>query len=218
VASSGSGVTSASGDAGAPDRLSSAAPRLAFGPDGLMYSLLPPGMEFDNEPAASRPFASLLRISDEGRVPAAPLFDGIDAHPLGVAWHPSTGALWLVLPGAGGEVSVQTSAPSPVSGTKGVSRGLLRPSDVADPSNGALVVRPEGLLELAQAFPQGVAPASIGTVRLTAPVLASSVFAGLSDRITDLVSTPEGALYLATHDVADPGSGHVVLRLQLRAP
>ena len=87
------------------DGLEAAGPRLAFGPDGLLYVALPPGVEFDREPAASTPHASMLRLRDDGRVPLdLPALEGVPASPIGFDWHPSTGALWAMFPGEDGDV------------------------------------------------------------------------------------------------------------------
>ncbi len=202
-------------DLGTTGDLSGESPRLAFGPDGLLYALLPPGLEFDNEPAASNPRASMLRIADDGRVPGVGPLAGVTAHPLGLAWHPSTHDLWLILPGADGEVLVRSAGVSPVSAIDRVGRGVLRMTEGAAPSSGALVLQQTVALELASAFAQGFAPESIGAVRLTVPVLAESVLTGVSGRIIDMVPAAAGTMYLTTSD--DPGysnGGEVVVRLR----
>ena len=194
-------------DGAIPDERSglSEGPRLAFGPDGLLYTLLPAGVEFDNEPAASRPSASLLRITDEGRVPEAEPLSDVTAHPLGFAWHPSTAALWLIVPGVNGAAVVRSDAASPVSGIGVAGSGVLRITDGAGSSSGALVIQDAGTTELARAFPQGVDHESIGALRLTVPILAEGLLPGLSDRIIDMVPAGGGTLYLATNNAGEPG-------------
>ena len=82
-------------------------PRLAIGPDGLLYVALPPGVEFDAEPTASTPHASMLRLGADGRVPAGvAALEGIPASPVGFDLHPVTGALWAILPGEHGEAVI----------------------------------------------------------------------------------------------------------------
>jgi hypothetical protein len=196
-------------------------PRLAFGPDGLLYTLLPQGVEFDDEAAASRPHASMLRVSDEGRVPEGEPLSGITAHPLGLAWHPSTAALWLILPGANGEAVVRPSTGEPVSGLDSAGPSVLRMTRGVGPSSGALVFQEAGTLGLAAVFPQGIDHESIGTLRLAVPILADGVLAGLSDRIIDMAPAGGGTLYLATSSAEGPdgtsgGGGDVVLRLRPR--
>ena len=167
-------------------------PRLAFGPDGLLYSLLPLGFEFDNEPAASSPHASMLRIDDDGRAPRIGPLTDIVAHPLGFAWHPSTAALWLIFPGVNGETLVRPSGVSSAVGIAGVERGVLRLTEGAATSSGALVLNQAAALDLARTFLQGIAPESIGVLRLVMPVLAESVLDGVPGRITDVVPAGSG--------------------------
>ena len=200
----------------AVDRLGES-PRLAFGPDGLLYSLLPLGFEFDNEPAASSPHASMLRIDDDGRAPRIGPLTDIIAHPLGFAWHPSTAALWLIFPGVNGETLVRPSGVSSAAGIAGVERGVLRLTEGAAPSSGALVLNQAGALDLARTFLQGIDPESIGVLRLVTPVLAESVLDGVPGRITDVVPAGAGTLYVTTNDGSGSSNGSdAVLRLTPR--
>ncbi len=200
----------------AVDRLGDS-PRLAFGPDGLLYSLLPLGFEFDNEPAASSPHASMLRIDDDGRAPRVGPLTDIIAHPLGFAWHPSTTALWLIFPGVNGETLVRPSGVSSAVGIAAVERGVLRLTEGADPSSGALVLNQAGALDLARTFLQGIDPESIGVLRLVMPVLAESVLDGVPGRITDVVPAGAGTLYVTTNDGSASSNGSdAVLRLTPR--
>src|SRR6185295_5131367 len=87
---------------------SQAGPRMAFGPDRLLYVMLPPGLEFVNEPAASTPRASMLRLTDEGRVASGEPLSGVTSTPLAFTWHPTTGALWVMLRGDNGQAAVRS--------------------------------------------------------------------------------------------------------------
>lgn len=218
----GTGRTSRHADDGpgiaVPADVTRESPRLAFGPDGLLYALLPPGIEFHNEPAASSPHPSMLRIADDGRLPDVGPLTGIVAHPLGLAWHPSTAALWLIVPGANGEALVQPSGVSPVAGVEGVGRGVLRMTEGAGVSSGTLVLQQSGVLQLAPSFQPGMTPESIGVLRLVVPILAESVLTGVSGRIVDMVPAGAGTLYLTTSDASDrSAAGDVVVRLRPRA-
>jgi hypothetical protein len=201
-----------------PAALTRESPRLAFGPDRLLYALLPPGLEFHNEPAASSPHPSMLRIADDGRVPEVGPLTGIVAHPLGLAWHPTTAALWLIVPGTDGEALVQPSSASSVAGVDGAGRGVLRMTAGLEASSGALALQPSGLLQLAPSFQQAMTPESIGVLRLVVPILAESVLTGVSGRIADLVPAGAGTLYLTISDPGDvSNSGDVVVRLRPQA-
>src|SRR6185436_12585667 len=85
-----------------------AGPRMAFGPDRLLYLMLPPGMEFVREPAASTPNASMLRLDGDGRVVSAEPLSGVTSSPLAFTWSPATGALWVMFRGANGEAAVRS--------------------------------------------------------------------------------------------------------------
>jgi hypothetical protein len=205
-------------DAGAAGVRFGDSPRLAFGPDGLLYTLLPLGLEFDNEPAASRPHASMLRIADDGRAPGIGPLTGIIAHPLGLSWHPSTAALWLIFPGVDGETVVRPSGLSPIVGNEGVAGGVWRVAAGPTPASEVLVLQPAGALDLAHTSLQGIDLQSLGVLRLVMPILAESVLAGWSGQITDIVPAGAGTLYVSTNDTREPtGGGVTVLRLGPRA-
>jgi glucose/arabinose dehydrogenase len=190
-------------------------PRLAFGPDGLLYVLLPTGAEFDREPSASRPLASMLRLQDDGRVADAGPLSGIAAHPLGFAWHPATSELWLMEPGDNGSASLRSVAGGPA-------LAVLRFAGASGPDAGALAFEPAASPgALAAALAGNLDPAPFTTARLAAPVLIESVLAGVSGRIGDVGAGGGGTLFLATsrgrHSASDPASGgDVILRLRPR--
>ena len=142
----------------------------------------------------------MLRIDDDGRAPRIGPLTDIIAHPLGFAWHPSTAALWLIFPGVNGETLVRPSGVSSAVGIAGVERGVLRLTEGAAPSSGALVLNQAGALDLAHTFLQGIDPESIGVLRLVMPVLAESVLDGVPGRITDVVPAGAGTLYVTTDD------------------
>jgi glucose/arabinose dehydrogenase len=205
----------------AADGPSDEGPRLAFGPDGLLYALLPPGIEFDNEPAASRPTASMLRIEDDGRVPDIGPLSGITTPPLGYAWHPGSDALWLISRPRPEKRWSTPSRPGPLRvGSTG--RPVLRMTEGRGAS-GALVI-PEtqaGTLEWSSAFAEGLDYEASGTIRLAMPILAESLLAGMSGRISDVVAAGGGTLYLATDGAGQQGGdastgSDVVVRLRAR--
>lgn len=213
-------------DGGTPqaaDGPSDEGPRLAFGPDGLLYALLPPGLEFNNEPAASRPRASMLRIADDGRVPEVGPLAGITAHPLGFAWHPSTRVLWVIVPGEDGGFEVRPVTPG--SGGDDPGHSVLRMAVGRTPSSGGLMLEeaPVRGLEWSRAFATGLDYNVAGVIRLVVPILAESLLTGISGRISDVSAVGGGTLYLAASGTdasqgAAAGAGDVVLRLRLREP
>ncbi|MDH4064190.1 MAG: PQQ-dependent sugar dehydrogenase [Acidobacteriota bacterium] len=206
------------------DRLSADGPRLAFGPDGLLYVLLPPGAEFDHEPSASVPVASMLRLEDDGRVPDAGPLLGITVHPLGFTWHPSTAALWVIAPGDNGAAVLRTVTHDPTSHVDEIGVAVLRLTNSGGPESAAVVFEATATTSaLAGLFAEDLDPASFKTVRLATPFLIESVLSGMSGRIGDAVGNSGGTLFLATSNhvglEARPGAGaDVIVRLSPRAP
>ncbi len=211
------------GNPQAADGVLNQGPRLAFGPDRLLYALLPPGLEFDNEPAASRPRASMLRIADDGRVPEVGPLAGITAHPLGFAWHPSTAVLWVIVPGEDGGAEVRPVTPG--SGGDDPGHAVLRMAVGRTPSSRALLLEeaPVRGLEWSRAFTAGLDYNAAGVIRLMVPILAEGLLTGISGRIGDVAAVGGGTVYLAASDTdasqgAAADGSDVVLRLRLREP
>jgi glucose/arabinose dehydrogenase len=86
--------------------------RIAFGPDGLLY--ITAGETFEAELAQdlSTLAGKILRVTDEGDIPAANPFPGSPVYsyghrnPQGLAWHPETGDLFASEHGPSGESSL----------------------------------------------------------------------------------------------------------------
>jgi glucose/arabinose dehydrogenase len=201
------------GPAGDLLELLTAPPRMAFGPDGLLYVLLPPGVEFEREPAASVPVASMVRLTDEGRLPAAGPLRGLTAAPLGFTWQPDTGAMLAIFPGAGDDTVIRSLAST---SSEPAAAGLPLPAmrHVRSAAGETLLMQPD---VRAYASLKGVASRaamSRWTARLTAPVLVAPSF----DRVGDVVAGSDGALFLtlegSTLSVsAGADAGGVVVRL-----
>jgi len=195
---------------------SDAGPRMAFGPDRLLYLMLPPGMEFVNEPAASTPNASMLRLDGDGRAAPTEPLSGVTSSPLAFTWHPTTGALWVMFRGANGDAALQSLDTRARVQTMGTSTARLRFREGTGPAAGTLLhhAAPDDLL-VAQALLGARADGSRGIARLALPAQADD---GVSDRISDVVAGDDGTLFAATHNVAsgaasDAGSD-VVVRLR----
>jgi hypothetical protein len=188
-----------------------AGPRMAFGPDGLLYVMLPPGQEFVNEPAASTPQASMLRLTDDGRVPPGEPLAGVTSSPLAFTWHHATGALWMLFRGENGDAAVRSLGVRERVQTMGVEAPRLRVREGAGAAAGTLLLQsaPDDLLvakALAGTRPDG----SRGLARLALPW--QSAAGGTSDRVGDVVADDAGTLFVVTNDGL--GSGDVVVRLK----
>jgi hypothetical protein len=206
------------GRSGASDPFVLNGPRLAFGPDRLLYALLPPGTEFSAEPSASQPVSAMLRLRDDGRAPDSGPLSGVTAHPLGFAWHPDTAALWGIVPTSEEEGVVQTlphaagfnlqTAPLALRMTNGVAR-----------VSGEFTFRQAGAMDLARAMTQTVSLESVGIVRLAIPVLIGDLLPGVSGQVLDVIGNG-GHAYLATADPSGfPGGDYsaTVIRLTPQA-
>ncbi len=200
----------ASGEGASPAQ----GPRLAFGPEGLLYVALPTGFTFDREPSASRPHASMLRLQPDGAVSDVPL-TGVRAHPLAFTWDPSTDALWLAFAGE----AVTTLEPVPAGGHPGPAPGRRVARSIGPVRVPTTVRRLRGgpalfLANAAGLQTHGLAqallrtPGTSATVRLAWPVMAP----GLADRIGDVVSGADGTWFAMTSNADAPGD--VIVRLR----
>lgn len=171
-------------------------PRLAFGPDGLLYALLPPGLAFDGQPAASTPLAAVARLTPEGRTPVDGGLKGLTRHPLAVAWHPATRQLLGLLPDGPARALVR-----PLGGRRaGTDDGGIARFRADDAGAGPVLrfdaLTAEGALSVAQAAAGTVAALPAGVVRLAVPADLDGLVPGLDGRLEDLVSR-DGVIYAA---------------------
>ena len=198
---------------GGDETVAQVGPRMAFGPDRLLYVMLPSGLQFVNEPAASTPLASMLRLSDEGRAASEPL-SGLTATPLAFSWSP-TGALWVMVRGTDGIAAVRSlDGRARVQAMSGTPAGL-RIREGIGTSAGTLFLQPtpdDALV--ARALVSTRADGSKGVARLAMPVQTARE---IGDRIVDVVAGDGGTLFVATSN-ALPGStgaaSDVVVRLR----
>jgi len=200
---------------------SAASARMAFGPDGLLYALLSPGIAFDREPAASTPFASIIRIGADGRASSAGALDGVATTPLGLAWHPVTGELLAIFPSTSGAVEIASVARGNLAG--------IRATDAVDQdervggswSAGRLrfdFANTTALL-LGRAFVEELRQSRSVAARLAVPVAIDGLFGSLSGEVIDAVAVA-GTAYLAVTVSSTPvqsdDRGAHVLRLRPR--
>ncbi|MFO7693604.1 MAG: PQQ-dependent sugar dehydrogenase [Vicinamibacterales bacterium] len=209
-----------------------AGPRLAFGPHRLLHVALPPGAQFDREPAASTPHASMLRLRDDGRVPLdLQALEGVPSSPIGFDWHPTTGALWAVFPGGRGEALLRPLTASGASAGTEAGRVALPIATAgggeagsAQATSGVLRFEraPEGRGELARAFVGLPDLDALTVVKLAQPLRTERLLGGIFGPIGDIVTGDDGALYLAARSGATAagagGAGDgVVVRLSPKA-
>ncbi|MGE3842814.1 MAG: sorbosone dehydrogenase family protein [Vicinamibacterales bacterium] len=193
---------------------SSTGPLLAFGPDGLLYVQLPSGLEFNDEPAASRPQSSFLRLTDAGAPPDIGRMPDIEALPLGFGWHPVTRELLTLSLVGPASAALAPAGASDTSGALSYARLELMRNEVSS-APGALTVQSLGLTsdDAAKIVAAMVADPTPRAFRLSMPISLTG-YAGLTGRVTDVVSGPRGTLFLAMgDDLPDADGKVVVLRL-----
>jgi hypothetical protein len=190
-------------------------PRIAFGPDGLLYVALPDGFTFDREPLASRPHPSMVRLRSDGLLPDSTPLTEVRAHPQAFTWNPADGALWLAFVERD-RTTLEASAGARKAGTRSTSAAttsferLAMPTRLRTQQTGpALVI---GSTTGLRAHPLTrsllLTARSTGTVRLTVPVTVE----GGADRFGDFVSGADGTWYALTSN--GDQRGDVVVRLR----
>lgn len=191
------------------------APRVAFGPDGLLYIALPMSFTFYREPAASAPHASMLRLSDDGR-PAGAL-TGIRAHPLGFTWDPATGEFLPAFADGNNAAVVEPVAQARTAVARNAGRLRLPVTYRTTGLSSALVIgEASGVRghELTRALLGARNTPSRRSIRLTMPVVIGS----LADRIGDIAAGADGTWFVVTSNAARAGGtgsddGDVIVRL-----
>ena len=209
-----------------------AGPRLAFGPDRLLYVALPPGVELAAEPAASTPCASMLRLRDDGRVPPGlAAIEGVPASPIGFDWHPSTGVLWAIFPAEGSDAVLRPLAARGASVDAEAGRSMVRiaagggrEADRGRTAAGVLRFErvPERRERPVKAFVGFPGLDALTVVTFAEPSRIAHLLGGMFGPIDDVVAGDDGALYLAAKRAEAAGgvggtSGGVVVRLIPRA-
>ena len=213
-------------------------PRLAFGPDRLLYVALPEAVELPPQASAGASGGAILRFGDDGRLAdrSAVYAYGLE-RPVAFGWDPDTGALWGVLADGAGRATmraIDAGEEFGLAGCRGTATercaGATRTD--APPLEVGRSLTPGGLVfyrygaatKAPRALRAFVAlPGNASLWRVT-PGDASRTEILLSDslgRIGDIVSDDRGALFIATRNRDGRGtvaeSDDLVLRLTPRA-
>jgi hypothetical protein len=211
--------------AGAP----SEGPQLAFGPDGLLYLAIAPGLARLPDASAGSPGGAILRIRDDGRPAGEDLvFSSGPKRPAGLAWHPDTGSLWAILAGEDGRARLRAL---------GIGGSLAAPdapsSDAPSPAPpidagyaftpGGFVFRRDGPTDASPpaawiALPDNQA---LWRVPLASPAEAEVLLPDALGRIGAIAQGAGGTVFVATHNRDGRGTAaaedDLVLRLTPRA-
>ena len=120
-------------------------PRLAFGPDRLLYIALAQAVEFQPEAPAGAPGGAFLRLRDDGRAAdgSAVFSYGVE-RPVAFAWHPDTRALWAVLADADGRTTLRAVGPGRGFGASNIPSPTPRLDAGSAFAPGGLLFRREG--------------------------------------------------------------------------
>ena len=192
-------------------------PRLAFGPDRLLYVALPEAVELPPQASAGASGGAILRFGDDGRLAdrSAVFAYGLE-RPVAFGWDPDTGALWGVLADGEGRATMRAIDAGEEFGLAGC-RGTATERCAGATTRGALPLEvgrsltPGGLVfyrhgtatKAPRALSAFVAlPENASLWRVT-PGDASRTEILLSDslgRIADIVSGGRGAVFIATRN------------------
>jgi hypothetical protein len=173
-------------------------------------------MEFVDEPAASTPRASMLRLTDDGRVTPGEPLSGVTSSPLAFTWHPTTGALWVMFRGENGDAAVRSLGARDRVQTMRADAPRLLAREGTGATAGTLLLQtaPDDML-VAQALLATRADGSKGLARLALPLQATG---GLTDRVGDVVAGEGGTLFAVTSNGLVGGAAgaasDVVVRLK----
>ena len=196
-------------------------PRLAFGPDGLLYVALPDDAAFYPRPGTSEPVAAMIRIRDDGAAADAPAMADVNGHVLGFDWDPRTAELWTLVREAGSTVldrlasRATPDAPAPVGAMR-----MVLPGEPGTADPGALVLQSSGDHTRAFALVPGRTGLNvIGLAGALAPeaTLEQTLEAGIG-RIGDVVAGADGTFYIVTRTrdwVEGAESNEILVRVSI---
>ena len=213
--------------------------RLRFGPDGLLYAALAGGGDAHEAQDLGSYAGKILRVRPDGAAPlanpfASPVYSFGHRRPGGFDWHPLTGALWAVEPGGAGpdevnriEAGANYGWPAveglrPLAGMRPPALSLSPPvvpagasfytgTAIAGFRNDLFVAALDGAHLLRLRFDPADPDRIVDTERL---------LEGRFGRLADVVTGPDGGLYVATanrdgHGTPAPDDDRVIRLMPL---
>ena len=197
--------------------------RLKFGPDGKLYLTMGDAAE----PALSQDLASnngkILRMNDDGSLPADNPFAGSFVYslghrnPQGIDWQPGTGELWGTEHGATGNDELNRLQPGrnygwPVIEASRTQAGMETPVSFYDPAiapSGFSFYAPTGGTAI-EGFRNNAFFATLRGTHLHRVIFnpgdprtvrsEERLFEGRFGRIRDVITGPDGAIYFCTNN------------------
>ncbi len=198
--------------------------RLRFGPDGLLYATTGDASNTSQAQDVSSLAGKILRLNRDGTAPPVNPFGRIYSYghrnPQGLDWHPTTGDLWASEHGQVGNDEINVIASGANYGWPRIEAAATLPGMEPPVSFYNPAVAPSGTsFYRGQRFPQFANNLFVATLRgthlrrlrldPTAPrrvVSDERLLEGTFGRLRDVVSGPDGCLYLLTNNRDGRGS------------
>ena len=193
--------------------------RLRFGPDGLLYATAGDAATENLAQDVASLAGKILRLNRDGTTPrenrfSSPIYSYGHRNPQGVDWHPPTGTLWATEHGASGNDEINRIESGANYGWPRIEGSQTMPGMEIPVAFFNPTIAPSGAsFYRGQRFPLFANNLFVGTLRgthLLRVTIDSStpgritsqerLLDGLFGRIRDVVSGPDGYLYLCTNN------------------
>jgi glucose/arabinose dehydrogenase len=198
--------------------------RLRFGPDGLLYVTAGDAANTDLPQDLASTGGKFLRVNADGTTPrdnpfSSPVYSSGHRNPQGLDWHPTTGDLWGTEHGSTGNDEINVIRAGANYGWPRIEAAATMPGMETPIAFYNPAVAPSGAsFYRGQRFPLFAGNLFVGTLRgthllrlridATARRVTSQerLLEGTYGRIRDVVSGPDGYLYIATNNRDGRGS------------